>query len=282
MNDTRIPKAVYSLKNTVVFGIGTTLYAFLIAVLFEPSFGYDNIEVWKSHSALAIPVLCAIVAGSIAISRMLLLLTTHRSRLHVSEYLLWQLGELALVALFADLFIAIYFHLEYFAMLHATLLIAVAVLAVPYVVYWLYIALADSNAQLAEARADMLAVQQRVQTGDREPLRLADEKGIVRLVLPADKVIAIESAGNYVTITHDASGHATRFSLRNTLKGLEHLCQQGGLVRCHRSYFVNLHRVKLLRKDPDSLYAEIDTPGVADVPVSKTYSAEVVHLFSLQ
>ena len=69
-------------------------------------------------------------------------------------------------------------------------------------------------------------------------------------------------------------------SLRNTMKGIEDACSQHSLIRCHRSYYLNLDRVKLLRKAPDGLYAEIDVDGVDDIPVSKSYAATVTQRFA--
>ena len=54
-----------------------------------------------------------------------------------------------------------------------------------------------------------------------------------------DKVISIEAAANYVNILYDKGGQLVKFSLRNTLKGIEELCNNYDIVRCHRSYFVN-------------------------------------------
>ena len=270
-NDSRIPQSVYRLKNNIVFGVGTTLFVFLFAVIYTPTFGFDTPDTWYAHSSLTIPVTAVIVAAVIAVSRMLLLLTTRRLRLRPLEYLVWQVGEVAVIGIFANLFVSIFFRLNYFRMLPTALLIAVAILAFPYIVYWLFIELSDRTAQLVATTIELAELQQSATTGEGVTMRFADEKGVVRLVVGSANVIAVESSGNYVTITC--------VSLRNSLKNVEDLCRVASLVRCHRSYFINLRRVKLLRKDSDAIYAEIDAPGVADIPVSKTYSAEVVKLF---
>ena len=101
----------------------------------------------------------------------------------------------------------------------------------------------------------------------------------MRLIVSVDRVISIESAGNYVTILYENNGKLMRYSLRNSLKNIESLCVQHSLIRCHRSYYINLLRVKLLRKEADSLYAEIDLPGVDDIPISKSYAADVMQRF---
>mgnify|MGYP003305537612 FL=1 len=45
-----------------------------------------------------------------------------------------------------------------------------------------------------------------------------------------------------------------------------------GLVRCHRSFYINPVHVKVLRRDKDGImYAELDADDVRHIPVSKTY-----------
>ena len=60
-------------------------------------------------------------------------------------------------------------------------------------------------------------------------------------------------------------------SLRNTMKRMEETCLKGGLVRCHRSYFVNSARVQALQKDKEFTYAVLDVPNAHRVPVSRNY-----------
>jgi len=51
------------------------------------------------------------------------------------------------------------------------------------------------------------------------------------------------------------------------------------LVRCHRSYVVNINKVKVLRKDKEGLFLDLDYLDLPDLPISKTYSEQVVKLF---
>ncbi len=56
------------------------------------------------------------------------------------------------------------------------------------------------------------------------------------------------------------------------MKALDKLCQDSGLVRCHRSYYVNPSHVKVLRKDKDGIVrAELDVTGQLNLPVTKRY-----------
>ena len=43
------------------------------------------------------------------------------------------------------------------------------------------------------------------------------------------------------------------------------------IQRCHRSYMINMDRVKVLRRDKEGVFIELGIDGVADVPISRTY-----------
>ena len=56
------------------------------------------------------------------------------------------------------------------------------------------------------------------------------------------------------------------------MKSIEELCAEFGLLRCHRSYYVNPVHIKALRKERDGvILAELDVDMAQDVPVTKRY-----------
>ena len=138
----------------------------------------------------------------------------------------------------------------------------------------------DHSMRLREANEIIAELRKGNERNEAGAIRFADEKGNVKLVVGAERVISIESAGNYVTILYDNDGKLVRYSLRNTLKSIEEICKANGLVRCHRSYFVNLNKIKIIRRNSEGIFAEIDHSGVDDIPISKTYAPELMRLFS--
>ena len=75
-----------------------------------------------------------------------------------------------------------------------------------------------------------------------------------------------------MNIYYVENGRVKDYSLRSSMKAIDELCQDNGLVRCHRSFYINPAHVKVLRKDKDGImYAELDVDDVRHIPVSKTY-----------
>ena len=90
-------------------------------------------------------------------------------------------------------------------------------------------------------------------------------------MVACDAVLYVQSDENYLKICYLEYGEMKFYSLRNTMKRVEETCLKGGLVRCHRSYFVNSARVQALQKDKEFTYAVLDVPNAHRVPVSKNY-----------
>lgn len=290
----KIPKTIYSPKSNIMFIAGLVLFVLFFAVVYTPNYGLAEESLtqphandthiaaseWYSHQGLCLPVCCAIILVTTLASRLLMLLTTRTPRLREGEYLLWQLGEVVVSALFCDLFLSLYFHIGFFEYIPTVLLVYVSVAIYPYTIYWLLAERIDRDLRIAEAQRTIVGLRNRQADTDNDILRFADEKGNIKLVVSAENVISIEAAGNYVTILYLSSNRLTRYSLRNTLKGIEELCADSPLMRCHRSYYLNIGKVKLIRRDHDGLFAEIDYDGVGDIPVSKSYVADIMQHFS--
>ena len=60
--------------------------------------------------------------------------------------------------------------------------------------------------------------------------------------------------------------------LRNNLKDLEEKFSNKGFCRSHRSYIVNMQKIKMISKEKEGLFINFDNEEVAPLPVSKTYS----------
>jgi DNA-binding LytR/AlgR family response regulator len=87
-----------------------------------------------------------------------------------------------------------------------------------------------------------------------------------------EAILYISAEENYVNIYYTDNGRVKSYVLRSSMKALDELCQDHGLIRCHRSYYINPAHVKVLRKDREGLvHAELDVTDVMDIPVTKRY-----------
>ncbi|MBR1792214.1 MAG: LytTR family transcriptional regulator DNA-binding domain-containing protein [Bacteroidales bacterium] len=278
-----IPRQAYSIKNNIVFVLSLPCFVILFAVLYDPHYGLDNDAfwtIWKENDGLIIPILAAIVLAVTALSRTLMIICTQQSRISERVFLEWQIIEILVTCLFGDLFMSLFLHRSFFELLLHALMVGLSVQIFPYAIYWCWIEMQGQRERMDEAQTTIETLRQGLQDVTDEVVQFFDEKNVAKLLVGLDKIYSVESAGNYVNIVYEDNGKILRFSLRNSMKGVEETCSQNGLVRCHRSYYINLRKIKLIRKDSTGAYAEMQHSGLSDIPISKLYAAEVAHLFS--
>ena len=84
-------------------------------------------------------------------------------------------------------------------------------------------------------------------------------------------MLYIEAADNYIIIHYLTNRKPGRYMIRNTLKRIGQEIPDAGLVRCHRSFIVNIDNVKVIRREKEGLIIGFDSPEAITVPISKTY-----------
>lgn len=117
---------------------------------------------------------------------------------------------------------------------------------------------------------------------DIEPriINLYDHNGILRFSIKESDLYYIISQDNYVRIHYLNNGEMSSYMLRCPLKVIEKSLKDSSLIRCHRSYIVNLSRIKVLRSERDGFFIDLDYDGSAEIPISKSYSDTFMEHFS--
>ncbi|HSV88679.1 MAG TPA: LytTR family DNA-binding domain-containing protein, partial [Bacteroidales bacterium] len=71
-----------------------------------------------------------------------------------------------------------------------------------------------------------------------------------------------------------------KFTLRNTLKNIEKQMEDYPLLRCHRSFMVNIDQVKMLKRDHSQFNLWLDEAGTVSIPVSRSFVRPVSEVMS--
>ena len=206
-------------------------------------------------------------------------------RLTYLAYSIWIFGEILIMSVLYALVVKIglkdprdFFDIAPRAMFYISL-----ILFLPYLVSWLYLSLQDKKSHLARMVQMSKYIDEEnyfaIQPDKFNLIHFNDDKGTLRLSIKFNNLYYIESFDNYVNIYYENKGKIARFLLRRSLKSIEESYADYPLVRCHRSYVVNINKVKVLRKDKEGLFLDLDYLDLPDLPISKTYSEQVVKLF---
>ena len=89
----------------------------------------------------------------------------------------------------------------------------------------------------------------------------------------------IKSEDNYVQIHYLDQGRTKKFVLRSSMRALEDTLSKHGLVRCHRSYFINPSFIRIVHRDSAGLIvAELNKDGYESIPISRKFQDAITKL----
>ena len=106
-----------------------------------------------------------------------------------------------------------------------------------------------------------------------------DNKGNIKLTLRIMDILYAVSEDNYVKVFYEQDGMVKNSMIRTTAKNIEDDLE-GQITRCHRSYLINIAKVKFFNNDRDNLYVILDQEGINPIPVSRSYRDSIAALLS--
>jgi len=281
--NSKIPAYMYEKGNITRLILFTAIFALLFINIFQPfnSRGwYPNISEFKYFFFSSLIILTGMLV--VVVSRLIMLQYTKRHELLVWQFALHVLGEVVAMSLFYTLFSKYFPHggtdrdiLEIF---YQSTKNTSWTLLLPYSILWLYFSWREKNSMLQKLASEETAAPE----ARKKPLiAFPDEKGELKISVMLENLLYVDSADNYATIHYLNKSKLSHYLIRNSLKWMEeNLTKDSPLVRCHRSYIVNLDKVKVLRKTKDGIFLEMDAINTPDIPVSKTYYERVMAKFS--
>lgn len=107
-------------------------------------------------------------------------------------------------------------------------------------------------------------------------ISIKDSRGVLQLSVAKENLLYIESADNYICIWYQKNETLKKQLIRITMKDISEQLAETNIVRCHRSYMVNLDLVKVMRREKENLFLELGVLGVKEIPISKTYGENVL------
>ncbi|MDR3653859.1 MAG: LytTR family DNA-binding domain-containing protein [Paludibacter sp.] len=279
--NSKIPAYLTEKNNIIRLILFTAAFALLFINIFKP-FGSRD---WYKISDLKFFIFASLIVlvGMlvVVISRIIMLAYVRKNSINYWQYALWVLAEILSMSMFYAVFTkfipkenAMRDFVEIFddSTIHASL-----ILLLPYSIMWLYFSWRDKTHMLEKLSKD----EQRAEVPKKSLIAFPDEKGELKISIMLENLLYVDSADNYATIHYLNKSKLSHFLIRNSLKWMEeNLTNESPLVRCHRSYIVNLDKVKVLRKTKDGIFLELDAINTPDIPVSKTYYERVMNKFS--
>ena len=109
------------------------------------------------------------------------------------------------------------------------------------------------------------------------PMRLIAENDKDFLEIMPPSLLYIESSDNYSTVFYEKENRLEKELIRSSLSRLESQITDKNIVRCHRSFIVNLSQVDKITGNAQGYKFHLNTPNLV-VPVARRYSYLVENL----
>ena len=280
--NTKIPAYLYEKSNVLRLIFFTAIFGLLFINIFQP-FGsqnwYPNISQFKYFFFSSLIILTGMLV--VVVSRVIMLAFVKKHTIIYWQYGVWVLVEILSMSLFYSLFAKFIpkegLNRDFIEIFNQSTVNTSLIILLPYSILWLYFSWNEKNIILQKLSQE----EQSPEVQKKSLIGFPDEKGELKISVMLENLLYVDSADNYATIHYLNKSKLSHFLIRNSLKWMEeNLTKETPLVRCHRSFLVNLDKVKVLRKTKDGILLELDAVNTPDIPVSKTYYERVMAKFS--
>ena len=277
----KVPKYLLEKRSQIIMVLFVSIFAVAFINIFQP-FGsdawIDNNKITTTTYFLWSTLLVCIGMIVVAISRVIMYNFSRKPSHNITilKYIGWVFIELLLLSgAFTVLALIVKGNLNlttddpmeiYVNAIKNTIYI----LFIPYIICILFFSYQNNKIKLRELMGENLGFK------SSNLISIRDSRGILQLSVAKENLLYIESADNYICIWYQKGEVLKKKLLRITMKEISEQLADTNIVRCHRSYMINLDLVKVMRREKENLFLELGVPGVKEIPISKTYGENVL------
>ena len=149
------------------------------------------------------------------------------------------------------------------------------IIAIPYTILTLYAAYRTKTEELQMLQYEM-SLTSAESVVYPSLINLYDYNGALKLTINSDSLYYMESQDNYVKIYYENQGKLLSYMLRCRTKAIEENLAETSMVRCHRSYMVNVMKINHIKKVGKARYIVLTNDDIKPIPVSKSYFKNLI------
>lgn len=283
-----IPMFMTSRKYLAVSVLFVIAFSVFFMVIYTP-FSVSSWFSIKDMGSFGISVVFTVAAIAIlAVSKTAIYLLRNRIRFTAARYMAWLMCENIVISLGYTI---LTFQLLPGITSSSIPAIAVRVLffvtmitAIPYSLVTLYVAYRTKGEELeaalderdrlrGELRAGRAASETATAAAPQLPqmINLYDNNGTLRLTITVDSLYYLESQDNYVKVHYKHNDKFSVYMLRSRTSSIEESLAGTGMIRCHRSYIINVRKIAFIGEEHKSYYVTLNDEQIKRIPVSKRY-----------
>lgn len=298
ISDREIPKFLVSRRYISVVIAFIILFSGLFLLVYQPF----SLAVWFSvDDSLKFGFTLLFYIGAIVtliLSRVLMYTVHDRIEITAMNYIWWIMGENLLISLEYTLITVNYFPVEGLStplLAMRALMCVTLILVIPNALVSFYAAYMAKCEELEAAQYQLqrLGEEYRLLENSKEHelkaaivpqkqevaprmVNLYDNSGTLRLTLNIESLYYLESEDNYIRVYYKHNDKVLSYMLRCRTRSIEESLRGSCMVRCHRSFIVNINKISVMEEERRMHYIRLDDESIKRIPVSKSYYETLV------
>jgi len=274
----KIPPFIYKRSNLTLVVAFTAIFALLFINIYKPFESPQWYPITRFEYFLYSSLIILTGVLVVVISRVVMFYYTKKRTLTYWEYIIWVIAEIFFMSLFYTLYSFTLDETRDFMEVYRSSVINTSlILLLPYIISILFLSWKEKSMRLSELEEKEKAGKP---SSGADIISFRDEKGALQLSIKKDSLLYLESADNYVSVWYLSKSGVSNYLVRNTLKEMEARFAQTRVVRCHRSFMVNLHQVRIAKRTPNGIVLDLGITKVPDIPVSRTHAEQIARWFT--
>lgn len=262
--------------------LGSVFFILTFSVLFMAIYSPFSSTAWFSLTNLqdfGMTAAFYLVALAIMlISKLIMYNSQAQVNFNLWKYILWIIAEVIIISIFYTHFTYVFVTpseeslINIMAKSFGCILL---IIAIPYTILTLYAAY--------KAKAEELQMLQYEMSLSNESsmvypslINFYDYNGTLKLTINSDSLYYMESQDNYIKIHYENSGKLCSYMLRSRTKTIEESLADTSIVRCQRSYMVNVMKINHIKKGGKVRYIVLSHDDIRPIPVSKSYFKNLI------
>lgn len=262
--------------------LGSVFFILTFSVLFMAIYSPFSSTAWFSLTNLqdfGMTAAFYLVALAIMlISKLIMYNSQAQVNFNLWKYILWIIAEVIIISIFYTHFTYVFVTpseeslINIMAKSFGCILL---IIAIPYTILTLYAAY--------KAKAEELQMLQYEMSLSNESsmvypslINFYDYNGTLKLTINSDSLYYMESQDNYIKIHYENSGKLCSYMLRSRTKTIEESLADTSIVRCQRSYMVNVMKINHIKKGGKARYIVLSHDDIRPIPVSKSYFKNLI------
>ena len=153
-----------------------------------------------------------------------------------------------------------------------TIFCVALILVFPFLISFMYATIQDKKEEIRLLQLNQTATEAKP---DTPMVNLYDYNGTLKISAAQDDIYYIMSQDNYVSIRYLIGEEMNTYLLRCSTVQVEEALRGTSIIRCHRSYLVNLDHVKMLMHSSGKAVMVLSDKTGTEIPVSRKYYKEL-------